>query len=207
MNDGTVVGLVGYECEDFTVYLAKILSYLSVKTIISDKTPGGSVFGILGIKPAANGMSFYGSIPVCSRSPEEMKGFDVVLMCFGEGISNAEIGKCNKVVMFSDATAYRAEALERVSKLGGGRKLFIRDYVPMKYGKRFIAAVSGTSITAISLIYADERDIRAKCYLGTEKNVKLSGLSESMKRALTEVAMDFFPVSEERKVKEAIKKG
>ncbi|MCR5153370.1 MAG: hypothetical protein K6B75_00835 [Lachnospiraceae bacterium] len=207
MNDGTIVGLVGYECEDFTVYLAKILNYLSVKTIISDKTPGGSVFGILGIKPLGNGTAFYGTVPVCSRSPEEMKGFDVVLMCFGEGISNAEIGKCNKVVMFSDATAYRAENLEKVSKLGGGRKLFIRDYVPMKYGKRFISAVSGTSSAAVSLIYADERDIRAKCYLGTEKNVKLAGLSETMKNALKEVALDFFPALENRLVAEAIKKG
>lgn len=179
-----IVGFAGYECGDIALYLAKIFSFLGKRTAILDRTEQQSVIGICGFAEK------YAGIRISTSLDEVLEAeCDVILKVFGYQPLWEEIQECEEVFLVTDGSAFRAGLLAEVQNAHKGCCMIVRNMVSMKYTENYLVLLSGQEIERCFLLFLDERDIKGKYSLGTEKDVPLRQLSESMRELLLEMAL------------------
>ena len=201
------IGVVGFECEDITIYLARILSLLGKRIAIVDRTEREMLCEILGLY-FQNGEDVkerdYCGIWITNRNicTEE---FDVVFNVFGYRLEHPKLQECETLLMITDGLPAHASLLSQTCCKECNRFLLIRDLVPMKHTAGYLAELAGSK-TEYSVLVYDEKDIRVKCGLNGYGGISIRRLSAGMKKSLAEL-LDFLSNDySSKEIREAIKK-
>lgn len=188
-----LIGVVGYECEDITIYLAGILQALGKKTAIVDRTEQELLLEMLEVRKnegKAMKESEYCGIVITNQQVSG-DGFDVVFYLFGYRLGHPKILDCENLLMITDGIPVHAALLNRLNHGECRRYLVIRNLVPMKHTVEYLAMLADIKRDYSEIPY-DERDIRQRSSLSAYSGFKLKRLSLGMKKALLKMLLFLF---------------
>ncbi len=180
-----LVGVVGYECEDIVLYLAKIISTLGKKVAVVDRTEQGMLLEILELKEETADEAkegFFSDIRVTDRGVCQEE-YDIVFYVFGYRLIHPKLYECEALIMVTDGVPAHASLLRKIGNWNHKQILLIRNLVPMKHTEQYLAGLADNETNYCEIPY-DERDIRMRCSLNSYAGCTVKYLSTGMKRAL-----------------------
>lgn len=201
------IGVVGFECEDIAIYLARILNAMGKRIAIIDRTEQEMVCEILGLH-SKNGEDAkereYCGIWITNRNvcAEE---FDVVFCVFGYRLEHPKLHECDSILMITDGMPAHASLLRRTYCKECNSYLLIRNLVPMKHTTDYLAELAGGKAECGVLVY-DEKDIRVKCGINGYGGIGIRHLSVGMKKSLMELLKFLACKCSQKEIWEVMKK-
>ena len=180
-----VVGFVGYECEDFVWYLAKILSQLGKRIAIIDRTEQEMLLEIMDIQKSRGKEERDGELDGIRITGQSIchEEYDSVFYLFGYRIIHPKLYECEALVMVTDGVPAHASLLAKIGNWNRKQYLIIRNLIPMKHSEQYLAILADKEKKYCEIPF-DEKDIRMKYSLGSYENGIVKRLSAGMKRAL-----------------------
>lgn len=201
------IGVVGYECEDVTIYLARIFTALGKRTAIIDRSEQEMLCEMLGAdRKDEEGAKEreYGGIWITNRNVCAEQ-FDVVFCVFGYRLEHPKLHECEAVLKVTDGVPAHASLLRRSYGKECNSYLIIRNLVPMKHTAEYLAGLAGNKEQYGVVLY-EEKDIRVRCGLNGYGVIGIRHLSAGMKKELREL-MKFFACNySQKEIREAMKK-
>lgn len=203
-----LVGIVGYECEDIVLYLAKILNELGKKVAVIDRTEQGMLLEILELQKRKDTITaregdFYGVW--ISDQGVSYDEYDVVFFLFGYRLIHPKLYECEALIMVTDGVPAHASLLKKIGAWDRKQYLLIRNLVPMKHTEHYLAVLADNEENYCEIPY-DEKDIRMWYGLSSYSGCVIRYLSAGMKRALVTVLLFLSMEYQERLVREVMKR-
>lgn len=184
-----LIGVVGYECEDITVYLAGILHSLGKKAAIVDRTEQEMLLEMLGIRAKEESIK-EGEYCGIWITNQQIRGdeYDIVYYVFGYRLEHPKILECEALLMITDGVPVHAALLNRTNQWECRRYLLIRNLISMKHAIGYLTMLADVKSEYSEIPY-DERDIRQRSGLSAYSGIEFKRLSGGMKNALLRATM------------------
>lgn len=202
-----IIGVVGYESEDIIIYLAKLMTELGQKVAVVDRTEQEMLLEILDFcqenENAVREGEFSG-IWITDQSVDYDR-YDLVFYLFGYRLIHPKLYECESLIMVTDGAPAHASMLHKIGKWERKQYLLLRNLVPMKHSRQYLAMLAAAGENYCELPY-DEQDIRQKYSLGFCTGCFVRGVSEGMKRVLEELALFLNPDIPRKRIREIMKK-
>ncbi len=182
------IGVVGYECEDITIYLAGISCALGKKAAIIDRTEQEMICEMLGLRSEDNNTvkeRDYCGIWITNRGVCADE-FDIVFYVFGYRLEHPKLYDCEILLMITDGVPAHAALLGRIHNTECRRLLLLRNVVAWRHTVSYLTELAGKNVPCIELPYS-ERDIRERCSISGYGKIRIRNLSSGMKNALQEL--------------------
>ncbi len=200
-----IVGVVGYECEDIVLYLAKILCDLGKKIAVVDRTEQGMLLEILEL-PRENEAreGEYSGVWITDQGVQKEE-YDIIFYLFGYRLLHPKLYECETLIMVTDGVTAHASLLGTLGSWGRKQYLLIRNLVTMKHTEKYLAKLAGSEEQYYGIAY-DEKDIRMRYSLSSYTGVHIKHLSRGMQDALIELLQFLAVEYQEKSLKEIMKK-
>lgn len=201
-----LIGIVGYECEDIGLYLAKLLSSMGQKVALVDRTEQEMLLEILEVSEEKE---------TCVRETEIsgilvtnqgmcLQAFDWIIYLFGLRLTHPKLYECETVLLISDGIPAHANLLGKMEHWNRRKFLVLRNMIPMKHSEKYLAMLADSENCYCEVPY-EEKDIRMRGSLSSLNCGNLNGLSVRMKRALIQMVQFVFPESTNMEIRKLIK--
>lgn len=202
-----LIGVVGYECEDITIYLAGILCALGKKTAIIDRTEQEMLCEMLGMQTNENGAvkeREYCGIWITNKGICT-DDFDIVFYVFGYRTEHPKIYECEALLLITDGVPAHASLLSRINNRECRRYLLIRNLVALKHTVDYLVDRADDKAEYVEIPY-DEKDVRERCGLCGYGRIGIRQLSGGMKKALLELVKFLTDEYSQKEIRDVMKK-
>lgn len=203
----SLVGFVGYECEDIGLYVAMIFHEMGKKIALVDRTEQEMLLEMLEVqKDKATWVrkTEYAGIFITNQSVS-LSEFDYIIYLFGYRLLHPKLYECETVLMVTDCIPAHALLLGKMDSWNRRNFLVLRNLIPMKHTEKYLALLADCENGYCEIPY-DERDIRMRGNLSYSNCGKLNRLSLGMKRGLVYILKFILPESDEKVIWNMIKK-
>lgn len=202
-----LIGVVGYECEDITIYLAGILCALRKKVAIIDRTEQEMLCEMLGMQTNENGEGKereYCGIWITNKGicTDE---FEVVFYVFGYRLEHPKMYECEALLLITDGVPAHASLLSRINNRECRRYLLIRNLVALKHTVDYLVDRADDKAEYVEIPY-DEKDVRERCGLCGYGRIGIRQLSGGMKKALLELVKFLTDEYSQKEIRAVMKK-
>ena len=196
-----IIGIVGYECEDIGLYLAKILYGLGQKVALVDRTEQEMLLEMLEVPKQQDGLERKTEVLgiLVTNQNVCLKEFDRIIYLFGYRLLHPKLYQCETLLMIADGIPAHVCLFGMIDSWNRRKFLILRNLIPMKHTGKYLAELADCKNAYCEIPY-EEKDIRMRGSLSALNYGNLKLLSGGMKHALHQTINFVFPETNEKEI-------
>ncbi len=206
-----IIGLVGADCEDIALYIAKISVLLGKKTVIIDRTEQELL-----IQMMCGRMTKEQDIPeksvtadgICVTAENvDYDEYDLVIFVFGFRLQHPKLYECGSLFLISDGLPAHAYLLQTIRQWERKEYLILRNMIPVKHSEKYIQKILRLEDEVCLYVSLSESDVKSRYQIGIEEKIQIKRLSGTMRHMLCRVIGILFPGEKESDIKRIMRKN